>query len=353
MFKTTVLTILLVIFTALVDAVFTPKNKDELKAALDACIAEDAAGACTTYTTTTLGTRGCGSTCGPVSDWDITKVTDLSELFKESTFNQDISKWDVSRVTSLSSTFLSSTEFNQDISAWNIGNVVDFQRIFHLAAAFNFRKFVDLKWRRKTWLVQYMDNMYSGGCAMDETCGFCGKRNSPATSSEVSTASDAVECPYSAALPPSTPCIFCDASECCEITCNAAGSVNKVLETGTATGQEKFTTPGTHFWIAPVGVTHVSVVAVGGGGTSGGGGGLGWKNNIEVVPGDTYTIVVGAGGDAGAMNNGLDSYFISVEIVKGGGKKKKERRNVFIKNFFFFIDIDIFSPNFFSLFFLL
>ena len=92
----------------------------------------------------------------------------------------------------------------------------------------------------------------------------------------------------------------------------------------------------THFWIAPVGVTHVSVVAVGGGGTSGGGGGLGWKNNIEVVPGDTYTIVVGAGGDAGAMNNGLDSYFISVEIVKGGGKKKKERRNVFIKNFFFF-----------------
>ena len=72
-----------------------------------------------------------------------------------------------------------------------------------------------------------------------------------------------------------------------------------------------------------------------------------------MVPGDTYTIVVGAGGDAGAMNNGLDSYFISVEIVKGGGKKKKERRNVFIKNFFFFIDIDIFSPNFFSLFFLL
>lgn len=37
----------------------------------------------------------------------------------------------------------------------------------------------------------------------------------------------------------------------------------------------------------------------GGGGTysiQGGGGGLGWKNNITVVPGQSYTVVVGAGG---------------------------------------------------------
>jgi hypothetical protein len=29
---------------------------------------------------------------------------------------------------------------------------------------------------------------------------------------------------------------------------------------------------------------------------SGGGGGLGWKNNITVVPGQEYTVVVGRGG---------------------------------------------------------
>ena len=43
---------------------------------------------------------------------------------------------------------------------------------------------------------------------------------------------------------------------------------------------------GTYSWVAPVGVTSVSVVAVGGGGSGSssgaGGGGLGYKNNIYV-----------------------------------------------------------------------
>ena len=67
-----------------------------------------------------------------------------------------------------------------------------------------------------------------------------------------------------------------------------------------ATGQEEFTTPGTYSWTAPAGVTQVSVVAIGGGGNgassnarerAGGGGGLGYKNNISVTPGQSYTVV--------------------------------------------------------------
>jgi hypothetical protein len=34
------------------------------------------------------------------------------------------------------------------------------------------------------------------------------------------------------------------------------------------------------------------------------GGALGYKNNITVVPGNSYTVVVGAGGGAGAAQNG-------------------------------------------------
>ena len=94
--------------------------------------------------------------------------------------------------------------------------------------------------------------------------------------------------------------------------------------------QAEFTTPGTYSWTAPEGVTSVSVVAVGGGGsggytgTGGGGGGLGWKNNIPVVPGQSYTVVVGAGGAArsggvGNGNAGGNSYFISTSTVRGGG----------------------------------
>lgn len=100
------------------------------------------------------------------------------------------------------------------------------------------------------------------------------------------------------------------------------------------TGQQLFTSTGT--WTAPAGVNFVSVVAVGGGGGgsahtsgitgAGSGGGLGWKNNIPVVPGITYNVVVGARGlsdtNIATTNNataGGQSYFISPSLVAGNG----------------------------------
>jgi hypothetical protein len=103
-------------------------------------------------------------------------------------------------------------------------------------------------------------------------------------------------------------------------------------------GQVAYTVPGTYSWTAPASVRSVSVVAIGGGSSGkyggptynglyangGGGGGLGWKNNITVVPGQSYAVVVGVAGVAsGQMYDrgiaGGDSYFISASIVKGGG----------------------------------
>jgi len=104
--------------------------------------------------------------------------------------------------------------------------------------------------------------------------------------------------------------------------------------TQAAVGQEEWTTVGTHSWTAPAGVTSICVVAVGGGagGTgvlmAGGGGGLGYKNNITVAPGSSYTVVVGAGGQGtdttypSVWPEGDDSYFISATTVKGGGGGK-------------------------------
>tara|TARA_Y100000992_G_scaffold272395_1_gene213967 strand:- start:2373 stop:4391 length:2019 start_codon:yes stop_codon:yes gene_type:complete len=78
---------------------------------------------------------------------------------------------------------------------------------------------------------------------------------------------------------------------------------------------------GTYSWICPAGVTSVCVVCVGGGGKGGGGGGggggLGWKNNISVTAGQSYTVVVGARGSDSA--NGGNSYFISTGTVAGYG----------------------------------
>ena len=110
------------------------------------------------------------------------------------------------------------------------------------------------------------------------------------------------------------------------------------LESLTGTGDEHlFVFPGTYTWTAPEGVTSVNVVAVGGGGGGvhagfnrggGGAGGLGWKNNIPVVPGQSYTVVVGSGGISGPTSamfsppywtSGTDSYFIDSSTVVGRG----------------------------------
>jgi len=104
-----------------------------------------------------------------------------------------------------------------------------------------------------------------------------------------------------------------------------------------APGQAEFTSPGSFTWTAPAGVFSVCAVCVGGGGggseddqgdggNGGAGGGLGWKNNIPVVPGQSYSVVVGQAGakdtDNGAGSNATDggaSYFISQATVAGLG----------------------------------
>lgn len=87
-------------------------------------------------------------------------------------------------------------------------------------------------------------------------------------------------------------------------------------------GQQAYTTPGTYSWVAPTGVTSVSVVAVGGGatgspacgcysGAGGKGGSLAYKNNYSVTPGNSYSVVVGS------TNN--FSSFVNSSTLKAGG----------------------------------
>ena len=98
---------------------------------------------------------------------------------------------------------------------------------------------------------------------------------------------------------------------------------NSATPTAPVTGQQAYTSAGSYTWVAPTGVTKVSVVAVGGGGGGSGsypgsGGGLGYKNNYTVTPGGSYTVVVGSGGAYNGCG-GSNSYFVSTCVVKGGG----------------------------------
>lgn len=66
-----------------------------------------------------------------------------------------------------------------------------------------------------------------------------------------------------------------------------------VAVTATEYGSAVYTSSGNYTWVAPTGVTKVSIVAIGGGASAGRGGSLGYKNNLTVTPGSSYTVVVG------------------------------------------------------------
>jgi len=88
-----------------------------------------------------------------------------------------------------------------------------------------------------------------------------------------------------------------------------------------------FTTPGSHTWTVPSGITSLSIVAIGGGG--GGGGAYGGPSNpgnaggsgamvtssLTVTAGQVLTLVVGGGGLAGAN----DPNILGADTATGGG----------------------------------
>ena len=129
-----------------------------------------------------------------------------------------------------------------------------------------------------------------------------------------------------------------------EITITASDGINTVTKVTSlelilysqTNGSALFTANNsadtTGYWTAPAGVNLVHVVCVGGGSANnhvnanlaGGGGGLGWKNNIVVVPGQSYYYRVGRGGKSfGSVNQNLQqnkhSYFINTSTVMGRG----------------------------------
>ena len=129
-------------------AVFTPQSKDELIRAVNS-----------------LNSIGQGDEqYGPIEDWNVSNVTDMSELFKNNiNFNNDISMWNVSAVTDMSWMFYGAVKFNQPIGNWNVSNVTNMESMFQCARVFN-QPIND--W--KVGNVTTMKKMFSGAHAFDQ-----------------------------------------------------------------------------------------------------------------------------------------------------------------------------------------
>ena len=130
----------------------TPITDANIQTAVDLWVSNPAA-ATTTY--------------GNISDWDVSQVTNMSELFfQKTTFNDDISSWDVSNVTNMYALLWQATSFNQDISGWDLSNVTNMRYMFYDASAFN----QDISsWDVSS--VNTMERMFYGASSFNQDIG--------------------------------------------------------------------------------------------------------------------------------------------------------------------------------------
>jgi len=106
----------------------------------------------------------------------------------------------------------------------------------------------------------------------------------------------------------------------------ASNSITMIIQ-----GQQQYTSPGSYTWVAPTGVTSVSVIAVGHGGyggsrfyccayfsgSGGSGGALAYTNNFSVTPGNSYAVFIGT--QSGACAPSSFSSFNSTTVKANGG----------------------------------
>ena len=102
---------------------FKPETKATLQAAVDMWVSSP---------------ESTEATYGHISDWDVSLITDMYQLFKNKvTFNDDISNWDVSNVSNMRNMFYDAESFDQDLSNWDVSSVTNMWSMFDNALAFN------------------------------------------------------------------------------------------------------------------------------------------------------------------------------------------------------------------------
>ena len=103
---------------------------------------------------------------GPIADWEVSAITDLSKLFSNrQNFNTDISSWDTSSVTSMRYMFSHASAFNQPLSL-DTSSVTDMTGMFYSASAFNQPLSLD------TSSVTDMDSMFNSASAFNQPLSF-------------------------------------------------------------------------------------------------------------------------------------------------------------------------------------
>ena len=101
---------------------------------------------------------------GNITSWNVSSVTNMENMFGNLTvFNKDISTWDVSSVRRMGHMFQNTWYFNIDLSSWDVSQVYDMQEMFSSAKAFNQSL---NSW--DTQNVKNMERMFSGAISFNQ-----------------------------------------------------------------------------------------------------------------------------------------------------------------------------------------
>ena len=65
-----------------------------------------------------------------LNNWDVSSVTNMRDMFRYSSFNQDIGNWDTSSVENMRGMFDGASDFNQDIGNWDTSSVTSMAFMF-------------------------------------------------------------------------------------------------------------------------------------------------------------------------------------------------------------------------------
>lgn len=74
--------------------------------------------------------KACFSLNQPLN-WDVRNVENMEQMFSHcEKFNQDLSNWNVSKVETMYGMFFGCDTFNQDLSDWDVSNVTNYKGMF-------------------------------------------------------------------------------------------------------------------------------------------------------------------------------------------------------------------------------
>jgi hypothetical protein len=77
------------------------------------------------------------STTGNLNGWDVSTITNMSNLFNSAPLNQTLNSWDVGEVIDMSSMFGGTTAFNGNITSWLPNKVTNMNDMFSSCTVFN------------------------------------------------------------------------------------------------------------------------------------------------------------------------------------------------------------------------